>query len=140
LHQKIKTRENYSGIFAPWELQYAADINRAQPVKEEFEVPELKPEQTEQLLCTRTKWRNHYGRKVLVNDSEARFVSKYADTGKSRFLFSEDQTEPLLHTRKQWEQQHSRRVVVDNSQGKQINPHAGRAVYLFTIEQTVPLG
>lgn len=123
-------------VFAPWELQYAAELNAAQPVKNDSEPKkrEQHPERTP--LKTRQNWWKQ-GRKVTAQNSEARFVSRYADSGKSRWLFSEDQTEPLLHTRSQWENQHGRRVTARNSEAKSSVPlSCGRTVHLYDWNQT----
>jgi hypothetical protein len=120
--------------FAPWELEHAAELHAAQPVKDETvpPTPKVKPE----TLCTRAGWHKQW-RTVVVKDSDAREISKYWNTGKTKFLFSESQTIATRQTYRQWEE-HGRRVIVDKSQAEKVpsrrdNTHM---VHVYTIEQT----
>ena len=123
-------------VFAPCELLFAAEINAAQPTKDDY-APEKRERQPErQALKTRQNWWK-LGRQVKVQNSQARFVSRYADSGKSRWLFAEDQTEPLLQTRSQWENQHGRRVTAHKSDAAgTVLASFNRTVHLFRFDQT----
>jgi hypothetical protein len=120
--------------FAPWELEYA---HAAQPVKEET-VSEKRKRSAETLL-TRAGWHKQW-RTVVVKDSDARDVSQYWNTGKTKFLFSENQTTATRQTRRQWEE-HGRRVIVNNSEAEIVPSRhdSTHIVHVFTIEQTEPI-
>ena len=124
-------------VFAPWELQYAAELNAAQLKKEEKIVSAPDAKRAVSLLA-RAGWRKEL-RRVVVPDSEARRVSKYKNTCNTMYLFSEDQTEPVRHTRRQWQDQ-GRRVTASNSDAAEKVPSRDgyHTVHLFEIGQTEP--
>jgi hypothetical protein len=114
--------------FAPWELEHAAELHAAQPVKEETD--------TTQLLLSRAGWHKVW-RTVVVKDSDARKLSQYWNTGATKYLFSENQTVATRCTRRQWEE-HGRRVIADDSEAEIVPSlrHSKHTVRIFTIEQT----
>lgn len=123
-------------LFAPWELEFAAEIHAAQPVKEEETVPAT--EKAGEILLTRAGWHKNW-RTVVVKDSDAREISKYWNTGKAKCLFSQNQTVATRQTRRQWAE-HGRRVIVNNSEAEKVPSRhdSTHIVHVFTIEQTVP--
>ena len=125
-------------VFAHWELEHAEAIHAAQPVKEEEHHEQQSATQNGPLLLNRAGW-HHRFRRVIATDSEARKVSRYRDTGKTKYQFSEDQTEPVWHTRKQWREQ-GMRIIVNNSFAKQVAARDGMyTLNLFTFDQTEPV-
>jgi hypothetical protein len=122
--------------FAPWELEYAAELHAAQPVKEET-VPAPAAQKTDaELLLTRAGW-HKYWRTVVVKDSDARKLSKYWNTGNTKHLFSENQTVATRQTRRQWEE-HGRRVIVDDSKAEIVRSlrDSTHTVHTYAVEQT----
>ena len=123
--------------FAPWELEYAAEIQAAQPVKEETfsETPNVNAP----TLLTRAGWHKKW-RTVVVKDSDAREISKYWNTGKTKYLFSENQTVATRQTRRQWEE-HGGRVTAKNSEAEKVPSRhdSTHIVRIYTVEQTVPI-